>query len=68
MSCLYTETPDSHFVLDVAPDHSDVVLASACSGHGFKHSAGVGEVLAQLALDGRRDVDIAPFALSRLLP
>lgn len=67
VSCLYTVTPDSHFVIDVHPRHSSIILASPCSGHGFKHSAAIGEVLAQLAIDGKSTIDISRFGLARLL-
>lgn len=64
--CLYTVTPDEHFVIDYHPASARVVIASPCSGHGFKHSAAVGETLAQLALDGETEFDISAFNLSRL--
>jgi len=64
--CMYTVTPDEHFILDFHPDSERVVIASPCSGHGFKHSAAVGETLAELALNGRSTLDISKFALSRL--
>ena len=54
--CKYTITPDFHFLIDHHPDSTNVWLASACSGHGFKHSAAIGEYLArQVAHDGGRD-------------
>lgn len=54
--CKYTITPDFHFLIDRHPDSTNVWLASACSGHGFKHSAAIGEYLArQVAQDGGRD-------------
>jgi sarcosine oxidase len=65
-SCLYTVTPDSRFVLDFHPTHPNVILASPCSGHGFKHSAAIGEVLSQMALDGKTTFDISSFSLKRL--
>jgi sarcosine oxidase len=61
-SCLYTATPDFHFVIDRHPERAGVIVASACSGHGFKHSAAVGEAVAQLALDGRSILDIGNFS------
>ncbi len=64
-ACLYTATPDFHFVIDRHPRLARVIVASPCSGHGFKHSAAVGEALAELALEGTSRVDLAPFALSR---
>jgi len=42
-----------------------VLLASPCSGHGFKHSAAIGETLAELALTGQSAIDISPFAIDR---
>lgn len=63
--CLYTATPDRGFVVDRHPGLPRVLLASACSGHGFKHSAGLGEAIAQQLLDGRSGIDLAPFALRR---
>jgi sarcosine oxidase len=60
--CQYTVTPDFHFVIDQAAATDRVWLASACSGHGFKHSAGVGEALSQQIVDGRSDADLEPFA------
>ena len=65
--CLYTVTPDEHFVIDRHPESDRVIVASPCSGHGFKHSAAVGEALAQLAIDGGTDYDISAFNLARLL-
>jgi sarcosine oxidase len=67
-SCLYTVTPDGKFVLDRHPEHPQVIIASPCSGHGFKHSAAVGEVLAQLVTDGSSQIDISSFAFSRFQP
>lgn len=66
--CLYTVTPDFGFVIDRHPQSEHVIIASCCSGHGFKHSAALGEVLAKLALTGHSRIDLAPFALERLLP
>ncbi|HEX2594644.1 MAG TPA: N-methyl-L-tryptophan oxidase [Rhizomicrobium sp.] len=64
-TCLYTVTPDAGFVIDTHPDSDRVIVASPCSGHGFKHSAALGEVIADLALNGRTGFDISPFRLSR---
>lgn len=65
VSCLYTVTPDSHFVIDKHPQYPSVVIASPCSGHGFKHSAAIGEVLAQMVTDGKTTIDIECFSLRR---
>lgn len=66
MTCLYTATPDFHFVIDRHPAMPHVIVASACSGHGFKHSAAVGEAIAELATTGRSAIDLGSFAFSRL--
>ncbi len=49
-ACLYTVTPDAGFILDQLAEHPEIIAASACSGHGFKHSAAVGERLAAQAM------------------
>ena len=61
--CLYTVTPNSNFVIDRLSDN--LILASPCSGHGFKHSAAIGETLAELALTGSSMIDISPFSIDR---
>ncbi len=60
-ACLYTVAQASRFVIDFHPMMSIVIVASPCSGHGFKHSAAVGESLAQLATRGHSDLDLAAF-------
>jgi sarcosine oxidase len=64
-TCLYTVTSDAGFVIDHLPGSERVILASPCSGHGFKHSAAIGEALAELALDGRSRHDLSAFRLDR---
>jgi sarcosine oxidase len=64
-SCLYTVTPDFGFVVDRHPEHQNVIIASPCSGHGFKHSAAIGEAIASQIVDGTSALDMRPFALSR---
>lgn len=66
-ACMFTNTPDEHFILDHHPEHKQVVLASPCSGHGYKFCSVVGEVLADLATgDGATRHDIGFLRLSRL--
>ena len=65
VSCLYTMTPDSNFVIDVHPQDDRILLASPCSGHGFKHSAAIGEALAQKVIDGQSKIDLGSFGLNR---
>jgi sarcosine oxidase len=64
-ACLYTVTPDFGFVIDTHPECERVLIASPCSGHGFKHSPAIGEALAQRALGAPCRFDLAPFRLSR---
>ena len=66
ITCLYTNTPDHHFVIDVLPDAERVIVASPCSGHGFKFASAVGEILAQMAAQESPRFDVAPFGLARL--
>jgi sarcosine oxidase len=64
--CLYTNTPDHHFVIDWHPTHSNVLLVSPCSGHGFKFSSAIGEVVADLVTGGRSSFDLSPFSVGRV--
>ncbi len=64
-ACMYTNTPDSHFLIDAHPAHPAVLVASPCSGHGFKFSPAIGEILADLALTGTTAFDLTPFRLDR---
>jgi sarcosine oxidase len=63
--CLYTNTPDAHFVIDRLPSDERLIVASPCSGHGFKFAPAIGEVLADLATDEQPRFDLTPFALGR---
>jgi sarcosine oxidase len=65
-TCMFTNVPDRHFVIDTHPDYPQVVFASACSGHGFKFASVVGEILADLAQRGSSRHDISFFRLERL--
>jgi sarcosine oxidase len=64
-ACLYTVTPDRGFIIDRHPRHDRVFVISACSGHGFKHSAGIGDAVAERLTGGRNQVDLAPFSIAR---
>jgi len=64
-TCLYTTTPDSNFVIDVHPDDKRIIIASPCSGHGFKHSAAIGEALAEQVIDGKSKLNTSSFSLKR---
>lgn len=63
-TCLYTLTPDEDFILDA---RGPLVIASACSGHGFKFGPLLGELLADLATGRQPPVELAPFSLNRFL-
>ncbi len=64
-ACLYTDTPDRHFIIDFHPEHSDVLIVVGCSGHGFKFGPVVGEIVEGL-LGGRRDPGLDMFRMGRL--
>jgi sarcosine oxidase len=64
-TCLYTVTPDAGFVIDHHPDSERVIVASPCSGHGFKHSPAIGEIVADMAMGKAPMLDMAPFSFSR---
>jgi sarcosine oxidase len=67
-ACLFTNTPDEHFILDLHPEYPQVAVASACSGHGYKFSSVVGEIMADLAQHGETKHDLQLFKLSRFAP
>ena len=67
-TCLFTNTPDEHFLLDFHPDSPRVILGSPCSGHGFKFSSVVGEILADLVQLGKSSLDISMHRFKRFLP
>ena len=64
-TCMFTNTPDGHFILDALPSHPQVIVASPCSGHGFKFASVIGEILADLALNGETPHDISLHRLAR---
>ena len=63
--CLYTETPDTDFIIDRHPHGPQVLLAAGFSGHGFKFCALVGRILSELALHGEASFDLNPFRIGR---
>ena len=86
-ACLYTSTPDEHFLIDTHERSENVLLLSACSGalaalapinspsltarrtgHGYKHSAALGEACAEWAAEGRRTLSLEPFRRRRSAP
>ena len=63
--CLYTMTPDSHFILDRPPDFADIFVANGFSRHGFKFGPVAGEILADPALDGRAGCPVGFLSAAR---
>src|SRR5215210_1943308 len=66
-TCLFTNSPDGHFILDLHPSHPEVALAAGFSGHGYKFCSVVGEVMADLATRGESRHDIGFFRMARFL-
>jgi sarcosine oxidase len=63
--CLFTNSPDRHFILDRHPAHPEVTLAAGFSGHGYKFCSVIGEVMADLAQGGQSRHDTEFFRLKR---
>jgi sarcosine oxidase len=63
--CLYTNTPDHHFLIDSHPSYPQILIASPCSGHGFKFSSALGELLADLLIQGQTSFDLSLFKMER---
>lgn len=66
-ACLFTNTRDEHFIIDTLSDSPRIVVAAGFSGHGYKFCSVVGEILADLAVEGHTRHDISLFALERLM-
>lgn len=64
-TCLFTNSPDEHFIIDRVADAANVAIAAGFSGHGFKFCSVVGEMLAELVTDGETRLDRTLFRLSR---
>ena len=64
-TCMFTNTPDEHFIVDVLPGHSQVVVAAGFSGHGFKFASVIGEILADLAINGETEHNIDLLKIDR---
>ncbi len=63
--CLYTNSPDENFILDTHPEHPAVFIASPCSGHGFKFSIAIGELIADDLMGEKPRFDLTPFRIGR---
>ncbi|WP_112181101.1 MULTISPECIES: N-methyl-L-tryptophan oxidase [Paraliobacillus] len=66
-TCMYTLTPDDKFIIDLHPKHSNVAIAAGFSGHGFKFSSAVGQVLSDLIISGKNEIDISHFSIKRFI-
>jgi sarcosine oxidase len=64
-TCMFTNTPDEHFIIDLLPEYPQIVVASPCSGHGFKFASVIGEILADLAQSGETSHDVDLLRLHR---
>ncbi|XP_010340372.1 peroxisomal sarcosine oxidase isoform X2 [Saimiri boliviensis] len=63
--CMYTNTPDEHFILDHHPKYDNIVIGAGFSGHGFKLAPVVGKILYELSMKLTPSYDLAPFRISR---
>ena len=64
-ACMYTMTPDAHFIVDRHPDFANVAIGAGFSGHGFKFTAAIGEALADLVTAGETSLPINFLGLDR---
>ncbi len=64
-TCMFTNAPDGHFIIDTHPQYPQISFASACSGHGYKFASVIGEIMADLAERGESRHDISLFQLAR---
>lgn len=63
--CMYTNTPDEHFIIDYHPAYKNIIIASPCSGHGFKFSSVIGKILSDMTMEQQVQFDILPFRIGR---
>jgi sarcosine oxidase len=64
-ACLFTNSPDEHFIIDRLPDDPQVAIAAGFSGHGFKFASVIGEIMTELIIDGATRLDTSLFRLDR---
>jgi sarcosine oxidase len=67
-TCMYTVTADWEYILDWAPGSDRIFMASTCMGRGFKHSAALGESIAQLVTSGSSSIDLTAYRINRFSP
>ena len=65
--CMYTNTPDKDFIIDYHPAYKNIIIASPCSGHGFKFSSAIGKLLCNMALEKPLNFDISVFNINRMI-
>ena len=63
--CIYTNTPDEHFIIDFHPQYHNIIIGSPCSGHGFKFSSLTGKILCDMAVEKEVSFNLEPFAITR---
>ena len=63
--CMFTNTPDDNFILDKHPSSENCIIVSCCSGHGFKYSSAIGEIISDLCNEGQTEYNIDLFNISR---
>ncbi|HYK46315.1 MAG TPA: N-methyl-L-tryptophan oxidase, partial [Parafilimonas sp.] len=63
--CMYTNTPSEDFIIDHHPQNKNIIIASPCSGHGFKFSSAIGKLLCDMVCERRLDFDISLFSIER---
>ena len=63
--CMYTNTPDEHFIIDFYPSNHNIIIASPCSGHGFKFASVIGKIVSDMATDQSTQFDLKPFRINR---
>ena len=64
-TCMFTNTPDEHFIVDSLPGNTQVIVAAGFSGHGFKFASVIGEILSDLAINGETEHDIDLLKIDR---
>ncbi len=64
-TCMYTNTADENFIIDFHPQHKNIIIASPCSGHGFKFASLTGQILSKMATGRNILFDLSPFRISR---
>jgi sarcosine oxidase len=64
-TCMYTNTPDNDFILDYHPANENIIIASPCSGHGFKFASVNGKILSDMALENKQELNISMFSIAR---